>query len=74
MTAKELRSGNYSLYDRVIDITREAHAEGSYNVYVGREFYKDEHEVWLDKETLERLEADGFSVEFTHNHEWKITW
>lgn len=74
MTAKELRSGNYSMYDRVIDIIREAHAEGSYKVYVGREFYKDEHTVWLDKETLERLEADGFSVEFTHNHEWKITW
>lgn len=74
MTAKELRSGECSMYDRIQQAIREAHAAGEHKIYVGREFYKDEHILWLDKKTMDRLEEDGFIIEPFHNHEWKIKW
>lgn len=74
MTAKELITGEYSMYDRIQQAIREAHQQGDRKIYVGREFYKDEHVLWLDNDTMKRLEADGFSIEPFHNHEWKIKW
>ena len=74
MTRNEMLGGEPSMYTKVQNAIMEAIKEGEDHIYVGREFYKDEHVLWLDNKTMTRLEEDGFHIGPFHNHEWEITW
>jgi len=75
MTRQELLTGKHtSMYTLIQDEIAKDMAAGEHKLYVGREFYKDEHVLWLDNSTYNRLVEDGFDIEPYHNHEWKIKW
>jgi hypothetical protein len=62
-------------YDKVKQLIEEAKQAGEHRIFVGREFHKDEHDLWLDNETMNRLESEGFRISRSpREDEWKIKW
>jgi len=75
MTKDELLTGKHTtMYTRIQDEIAEDIKRGEHKLFVGREFYKDDHVLWLDNQTMNRLIEDGFHVEQHNEHEWRISW